>query len=190
MRDLRTGEVFDVRERTFSAAATPGTLICGRAVPNGESHQLIGGLFGVAPGTEGALLQLLDEGNGLALLAYVADLHRPPVIIGPDGQVIDLDDLDPGNRPGNSGPALSADDPEICEAMQEFLERHEQQWCEEQVPALGGVTPIQAAADPTRRDALIRLIASFPTIDPSTGAFGLRPDRLRSLLDLPPSPPF
>lgn len=186
VRDLRTGEVFDVRERTFSAAATPGTLVCGRAVPDGESHQFIGGLFGVPPGREGGLLDLLDEGDGLALLAYVADLHRPPVIIGPDGQVIDLDDLDPGEPPETYGPAPSADDPQIQQAMLEFLERHEQLWCEEQVPALGGVTPRQAAADPTRRDALIRLIASFPSVAPSTGAFALRPDRLRALLDLPP----
>lgn len=74
-------------------------------------------------------------------------------------------------------PALSADDPQIQEAMLEFLERHEQRWCEEQLPALGGVTPIQAAADPTRRDAVIRLIASFPSPDPATGVFALRPER-------------
>lgn len=107
------------------------------------------------------------------------------MIIGPDGQVIDLDDLDPRDLPGAAVPALSADDPQIQQAMLKFLERPEQLWCEEQVPALGGVTPRQAAADPTRRDALIRLIASFPTIEPSSGAFGLRPDRLRALLDLP-----
>ena len=53
------------------------------------------------------------------------------------------------------------------------------------------VTPEQAAADPARRDAtrrddLIRLIDSFPAIDPATGAFGLRPVALRARLGLSP----
>lgn len=190
VRDLRTGEVCDVRERTFSAVATPRTLICARAVPDGESHQFIGGLFGVAPGTESGLLELLDDRDGFALLEYVADLHRPPVIVGPDGQVIDLADFDPGDIDPDDLPALPLNSPDVQTAMLEFLETHEQKWCEEDVPALGGITPIQAAADPTRRDALIRLIDSFPTPDPATGVFALRPERLRELLDLPPLPPF
>lgn len=70
------------------------------------------------------------------------------------------------------------------EAILELLDRQERRWCDEQVPALGGRTPWQAAADPTRRDELIRLIASFPEIDPASGAFSLRPARLRQLLGL------
>ncbi|WP_147262035.1 SEC-C domain-containing protein [Blastococcus sp. TF02A-26] len=71
-----------------------------------------------------------------------------------------------------------------AEALLELLDRHERRWCDEQVPALGGLTPRQAAADPTRRDELARLIAGFPEIDPASGAFGLRPARLRQLLGL------
>ncbi len=75
VRDLRTGDVFDVQERTFSGAARRGGLVCARAVPDGESsHQFIGGAFAVAPGTERAVLDLLDGRDGLALLAYVAEL--------------------------------------------------------------------------------------------------------------------
>lgn len=80
VRDLRTGDVLDVRERSFSREARRGALVCARAVPDGQSHQLIGGVFAVAPGRERDLLDLLDEHDGLALLAYIADLHRPPVI--------------------------------------------------------------------------------------------------------------
>jgi hypothetical protein len=44
-------------------------------------------------------------------------------------------------------------------------------------PALGGITRRDAAADPTRRDELARLIASFPEIHPSSGIAGCaRPD--------------
>ncbi len=75
VRDLRTGDVLDVRERTFSCAARRGGLVCARAVPDGESHQFIGGIFAVAPGTERALFDLLDDRDGHALLAYVAELH-------------------------------------------------------------------------------------------------------------------
>lgn len=42
----------------------------------------------------------------------------------------------------------------------------EQRWLNESVPALGGVTPRQAADDPTRRDDLVRLIDGFPEPEP------------------------
>ncbi|MGH3846999.1 MAG: hypothetical protein ACRDS0_37105 [Pseudonocardiaceae bacterium] len=89
VRDLRTGDVLEVRERSFSRQARCGALLCARAVPDGHSHQFVGGIFAVAPGRELDLLSLLDKRDGLALLTYVADLHRPPVIVGPDDQVIE-----------------------------------------------------------------------------------------------------
>jgi hypothetical protein len=52
------------------------------------------------------------------------------------------------------------------------------------VPALGGLTPRQAAADPTRRELLERLLASFDAMTTPAGAFTMRPDRLRALLGL------
>jgi hypothetical protein len=85
LRDLRAGDHLEVRERSFSREARVGTLVCGRAVPDGESHQLVGGLFGVPPGRERALLDLLDEGDGIALLDYVAEQHRPPTLVSSDG---------------------------------------------------------------------------------------------------------
>ncbi|SEK60218.1 SEC-C motif-containing protein [Blastococcus sp. DSM 46786] len=86
VRDLRTGDRLDVRERTFSRTARSGTLVCARIVPDGETHQFVGGLFPVAPGTEAALLELLDQHDGPALLEYVADLRRPPRLITTDGE--------------------------------------------------------------------------------------------------------
>jgi hypothetical protein len=180
VRDLRTGDVLDVRERTFSRAAQQGSLLCARAVPDGRSHQFVGGLFPVPPGRERDLLDLLDDGDGFALLEYVAALERPPVVVGPDGEVLDLSDL-----PAPSSLAPPPAGPELQEAMLAFLEEQEQRWCEEPVPALGGVTPLEAAADPTRRDELQRLIASFPAADFSSGIYSLRPEKLRERLDLP-----
>lgn len=179
VRDLRTGDLLDVRERTFSRAAKQGSLLCARAVPDGQSHQFIGGLFIVPPGREKHLLDLLDDADGFALLEWVAALERPPVIVGPDGEAVDQAALSSLPAPGAP---LSG--PEVKEAMLGFIEEQEQRWCEEPVPALGGVTPKEAAADPTRRDELQRLIASFPPADFSSGAFTMRPEKLRERLDL------
>jgi hypothetical protein len=180
VRDVRTGDVLDVRERTFSRAAQQGTLLCARAVPDGQSHQFVGALLTVPPGRERDMLDLLDDADGFALLEYVAALERPPVVVGPDGEVLDLDGL-----PAPSSLAAPPAGPEMQEAMLAFLEEQEQRWCEEPVPALGGVTPVEAAADPTRREELQRLIASFPAADFSSGVYALRPEKLRERLDLP-----
>lgn len=41
----------------------------------------------------------------------------------------------------------------------------EDRWCDERVPALGGLTPRQAADDPTRRADLLALLAELPPAD-------------------------
>ena len=47
--------------------------------------------------------------------------------------------------------------------MTAYIAEYERTWCDEPVPALGGVTSPQAAADPTRRRDLITLLNSFPS---------------------------
>ena len=85
-------------------------------------------------------------------------------------------------RPSAAAPPVGGPvDEAMQEALMQLADRHERQWCEEHVPALGGRTPRQAAADPTRRDELARLIATFPEIDPASGMVG---PRLRELLGL------
>ena len=264
VRDLRTGDRSEVRERTFSHHARAGELVCARVVPDGESHQFLGGAFRVAPGTETPLLDLLDRHDGYGLLHHVAELHRPPTLMTSDGDPLldcraELEVPDPAaahaeldrryeadgggwvwfDAPDEHGgrtvrawlhltddvltvrtasaPRLDAVLTDLCtalpearvtcderapveldasspaalpagevppEVLLELMDRQERQWCDEHVPALGGRTPRDAAADPTRRDELSRLIASFPEIDPASGAFGLRPARLRKLLGL------
>ena len=182
VRDVRTGDVIDVRERTFSRTARKGSLLCARPVPDGRTHQFVGALFTVPPGRERSLLDVLDHGDGMDLLAWVSALERPPVVVGPDGEVLDLHNL-----PESIGAGTRLEGPEVQEAMVAFMEEHERRWCEEPVPALEGLTPRAAAADPTRRDELERLIADFPPVDVSSGVFSLRPERLRELLGLPAS---
>ena len=81
VKDLRTAEEMEVRERTFSNHASAGMLVCARAVPDGKEHQFLGGLFNVRTGTEAALLDLLDEADPEAIAAWVAALDRPPVLL-------------------------------------------------------------------------------------------------------------
>ncbi|MGA9870558.1 MAG: SEC-C domain-containing protein [Rhodococcus sp. (in: high G+C Gram-positive bacteria)] len=52
--------------------------------------------------------------------------------------------------------------PEVVSFLEEQIRKYEASWIHEKIPALDGYTPTQAAADPTRREDLIRLINSFP----------------------------
>ena len=73
-------------------------------------------------------------------------------------------------------PELNADTiDQICDQL-------ERRWINESIPALGGLTPLQCVADPTRRRDVERLIASFPPTP--AGMISQRPERLRSLLGL------
>ncbi|WP_234825571.1 YecA family protein [Mycolicibacter senuensis] len=58
VRDVRTGEVFEVTTR--SRALEPGQLICSRALPTGEGFAFFGGIDPVEPAERDELLALLD----------------------------------------------------------------------------------------------------------------------------------
>jgi hypothetical protein len=48
--------------------------------------------------------------------------------------------------------------PEMHEALRQFREQYMQRWLDDTIPALGGLTPRQAAADPAHHPALRRLL--------------------------------
>jgi tetratricopeptide (TPR) repeat protein len=84
----------------------------------------------------------------------------------------------PGGTPAE---ALDpADYPKIAAALEQMTRQHERAWLDEKIPALAGVTPREAAADPTRRSDLIRLLDSFPPAGPGA----MNADRLRAELGL------
>ncbi|MCZ4586141.1 SEC-C metal-binding domain-containing protein [Rhodococcus opacus] len=76
---------------------------------------------------------------------------------------------------------VDPDDPAIAAALDEHIRGYEQQWLDDSIPALGDHTPRECAADPTRRDDLIRLLDSFPQ-EERPGAMSVR--RLREALGL------
>ena len=73
----------------------------------------------------------------------------------------------------------------IRRAMDELMVEQERKWIDESVPALGGLSPREAALDPTRREDLLALLSEFDrrtTGDASIGTFNV--DRIRGLLGL------
>lgn len=71
--------------------------------------------------------------------------------------------------------------PELVALLDKQIRAYEKKWIGESIPALEGWTPRDAAADPTRRDDLVRLLDSFPD-EERPGAMSVR--RLRDMLDL------
>ena len=86
---------------------------------------------------------------------------------------------------------MDAAAPELQEALQAFLREKEEAWLHDHVPALGGLTPLEAADDPTRREDLLALLNEFEDreddLSPPMASFDVA--RLRRLLDLPADPP-
>ena len=284
MRDVRTGDVHQVRERTASQAVTAGMLVCARVVPAGDTTQIFGGMQPVALHERDELIALLDsEPDPLDLVFFLARRFAPPVLQNTEGdplvlcdttlrtgdpaalsaaldetyqredtdtahwiehvtthgteriratlrlegndlsihtnsearidRVLDtLHSLDPtltlvnqSRQPARdareaatlaarTAPAGEASahrldpadpdpaDPELAAVLERFIRDYEQKWLDEPIPALAGHTPRQAAADPTRRGDLIRLLDSFPTSHDNPGM--MNPDRLRTALEL------
>lgn len=174
LRNLATGDVVDVRERTASTQAKVGECYCARVVPDGASNQIIGGTFPVRTGYETTVLDLCAAGDPVALCAWVGALHHPPRLVHSPGLVDDMLDRD-------AIEALLGDIDEDADRYQTMAELHAElsrqahtRWLDEHIPALDGLTPREAAADPTRREQLERLIAEFEpsesrSADPSDG---------------------
>ncbi len=77
---------------------------------------------------------------------------------------------------------LDQNDPAIVAALEEYIRTYEENWLDDQIPALAGLTPREAAADPTRRQDLIALLASFDRDEEEPGMMSAK--RLRAALGL------
>jgi tetratricopeptide (TPR) repeat protein len=127
--------------------------------------------------SEARLDRVIDTIRSLQPSATVLDESREPVsdlhaAAGPAG---------PGSPPVGAGNLLDPTDPDLAPFVEQLALQYEQSWLDEPIPALAGHTPRQAAADPTRRPDLIRLLDTFPQ---TNGAGLMSPDRLRGALGL------
>ena len=90
-----------------------------------------------------------------------------------------LEDFDPETAP----PRLDQNDPAIRQVLEQFIADQERRWLDESIPALGGQTPREAAADAIGRERLEQLLDSFPgPTAENPGTFD--PNRLRRALGL------
>ena len=159
LRDLATGEVVDVRERSASKQAQVGERFCARVVPDGATHQIIGGVFEVRTGHEQQVLDLCLDGDPVALCAWAGALAQPPRIVHTPGMIDSMFD--------RSALQAMLDDDSVGEAeamarfRAEFSKQAQARWLDEKVPALRGMTPREAAADPTMREQVERLLEEF-----------------------------
>lgn len=159
LRDLATGEVADVRERTASQQAHVGQRFCARVAPDGATHQIIGGMFEVRTGHEQQVLDLCLDGDAEALCAWAGALAQPPRIIHRPGLFDSM--LDHDALQAAMDEEFVDQDAMLARLNAELSRQAQARWVDESVPALDGLTPREAAADPTRREQLERLLDEF-----------------------------
>jgi hypothetical protein len=84
VRDVRTGDVHEVQERTASRQLKAGQLICTRVLPVGDgTAQFFGGMEPVALHERNALIALLDEEpDPVELVAFLSRRVVPPTRVG------------------------------------------------------------------------------------------------------------
>lgn len=274
LRDVRTGDVQPVRERTASRSLQAGALICAHVLPAGDTTQIFGGIEPIRLHERDELIALLDaEPDPLDVVEFLTRRFAPVGLANTEGEpmvrceavlrtetpadlatkldevydavdderrvwhetvitqgveriratirlaghnvnveansearfdrVLDtLRNLDPtltlqeqSRDPARNEREVSAllakkpasrplarNDPEAAALLDQVIREYERNWLDESIPALAGRTPREAAADPTRRGDLIRLLDSFPHDPNNPGMMNVH--RLRAALDL------
>ncbi|MDT2008272.1 SEC-C domain-containing protein [Rhodococcus opacus] len=61
LRDLRTGDRREIRERAASRQLGVGNLICARVVPAGDTWQIFGGIEPISPDQRAPLVEALND---------------------------------------------------------------------------------------------------------------------------------
>jgi SEC-C motif len=86
VRDLRTGDTQEVRERAASRQLKAGQLVCAHVLPAGDSTQFFGGLEPVALHERDPLIGLLDTGpDPVTLVAQLSRRFAPPTLTNTEG---------------------------------------------------------------------------------------------------------
>jgi len=118
LRDVRTGDVQQVRERAASTQVKVGQLLCGRVVPAGETMQIFGGMEPVSLGERDELIALLDnDPDPIELVAALSRRFAPPVLQNTEGEPLMICDA-----------TLRVDDPvALAQALDDAYDRDDDQ---------------------------------------------------------------
>ncbi|MDI3315413.1 MAG: SEC-C domain-containing protein [Mycobacterium sp.] len=91
VRDVRTGDRHEVRERVGSRHLRPRQLICTRVLPVGDGKQFFGGLEPVALHERDPLIELLDTGaDAVTLVAQLSRRFAPPGLANTEGDPLTI----------------------------------------------------------------------------------------------------
>jgi SEC-C motif len=89
VRDVRTGDTHEVRERTASRQVKSGQLLCARLVPAGDTMQFVGVVEPVALQERDALIDVLDTGpDAVALVAQLSRRLAQPTLTNTEGDLL------------------------------------------------------------------------------------------------------
>lgn len=107
-------------------------------------------------------------------------------LIGRDQRAVEQAMAEAPNQPPAHEPIDLAAHPELLHAMDAFIRQAEASWVDEQIPALGGLTPRQAVADASARHELEALLDDMAWQRDRAGqGIGLMdPGRVRALLGI------
>ena len=87
VRDVRNGDVHEVRERTASRQLKAGQLICARVVPAGDSMQFFGGVEPIALHERDPLIELLDsEPDPVELMEALSGRFAPVTLTNTESE--------------------------------------------------------------------------------------------------------
>lgn len=150
-----------------------------------EDETILRGRFEFSEGV------VVIDTNSAERLELMGDLL---VTVASDAELIDVeetgpDDLFRGVRERrDQRDDLEADDfveapmtPEMAAMVEEHMRTLERRWVDEQIPALGGLTPKQAMLDPTRRGDLEHLLDGMSGL---ADGKGFNAERIRDLLGM------
>src|SRR5664280_1142522 len=116
LRDVRTGDVHEVRERAGSRQVKVGELYCARVVPSGDTMQIFGGIEPVSIGERDELIALLDdEPDPVELVAFLSRRFAPPVLQNTEGESLVLCDAT----------LRIADPARLAQALDDEYDRHD-----------------------------------------------------------------
>ena len=118
LRDVRTGDVHQVREWAASTQVKAGELYCARVVPAGDTMQVFGGMEPVSLRERDALIALLDdEPDPVDLVGALSRRFAPPVLHNTEGEPLMICDA-----------RLRVDDPDaLTRALDDTYQREDEQ---------------------------------------------------------------
>ena len=170
VRDLRSGDHHDVRDRAASRQLRAGMLVCSRIVPAGDTIQIFGGIEVIGLQQRDALIALLDAApDPRGLVAFLSRRFAPPELQNTEGEPLVLCEA-----------TLRVSDPTaLTEALDETYDRDDsepeaEQWYEhvtthgmERIRAGLRLEGDELHLDTNSEERLDRVLTTLRTLQPS-----------------------